>query len=204
VIVDRIDVDERGGLECRGFGDLHDASECRAGTCMMQAPLGTVVIMLGKTYDSQICSIARALELVGERWTLLIVRDALFAGVTRFNDHQHNLGIATNILKSRLDALMAAGIMQHRTAASGQHEYVLTAKGRDLKPMLVALTHWGDRWATSDAPPVLYRHAGCGGAVSVQTTCAVHGSIDPAGIEPEPGPGMPAEYLADRRPRPAA
>ena len=160
--------------------------------------------VLGKTYDSQICSIARALELVGERWTLLIVRDALFAGVTRFNDHQHNLGIATNILKSRLDALIDAGIMQRQTAPSGQHEYVLTDKGRDLLPALIALTHWGDRWATSDAPPILYRHSGCGTEAGVQTTCAVHGPIDPADIEPEPGPGMPAEYLANRRPRPAA
>jgi DNA-binding HxlR family transcriptional regulator len=160
--------------------------------------------MLGKTYDSQICSIARALELVGERWTLLIVRDALFAGVTRFNDHQHNLGIATNILKTRLDALMAAGIMQRRTASSGQHEYVLTDMGRDLKPALIALTHWGDRWASYDAPPILYHHSGCGAEVAVETTCRVHGPIDPADIEAEPGPGMPAEYLADRRPRPAA
>lgn len=160
--------------------------------------------MLGKTYDAQICSIARALELVGERWTLLIVRDALFAGVTRFNDHQHNLGIATNILKSRLDALIAAGIMRRETASGGQHEYVLTDKGRDLEAALIALTHWGDRWATPDGPPILYRHRGCGAEVGVQTACAVHGPIDPAHIEPEPGPGMPAEYLAARRPRPAA
>lgn len=168
---------------------------------MMQAQFRSMLLMLGKTYDSQICSIARALELVGERWTLLIVRDALFAGVTRFNDHQHNLGIATNILKSRLDALMAAGIMQRQTAPSGQHEYVLTDKGRDLKPALIALTHWGDRWATSDAAPIVYRHSGCGAEAGVETSCAVHGPIDPADVEPEPGPGMPAEYLANRRPR---
>jgi DNA-binding HxlR family transcriptional regulator len=171
---------------------LHHASSFR-----------NIVVVLGKTYDSQVCSIARALELVGERWTLLIVRDALFAGVTRFNDHQHNLGIATNILKSRLDALMAAGIMQRQTAPGGQHEYVLTDQGRDLKPALIALTHWGDRWATSKRPPILYRHLGCGEQVGVETACAVHGAIDPADVEPEPGPGMPAEYLANRRPRPA-
>jgi DNA-binding HxlR family transcriptional regulator len=170
---------------------------------MMQVQIRKIVLMLGKTYDSQICSIARALELVGERWTLLIVRDALFAGVTRFNDHQHNLGIATNILKSRLDALIAAGIMRRRTAPSGQHEYVLTEKGRDLKPALIALTHWGDRWATSDAPPILYRHSDCGAEVGVELTCAVHGPIDADDIEPEPGPGMPTEYLANRRPRTA-
>jgi DNA-binding HxlR family transcriptional regulator len=159
--------------------------------------------MLGKTYDGQLCSIARALELVGERWTLLIVRDALFGGVTRFNDHQHNLGIATNVLANRLDSLLAAGIMQRRSAPGGQHEYVLTEKGRDLKPALIALTHWGDRWATSGAPPIVYRHSGCGGEVGVETTCALHGPIDPADIGPEPGPGMTAEHLANRRPRPA-
>jgi DNA-binding HxlR family transcriptional regulator len=157
--------------------------------------------VLGKTYDAQICSIARALEFVGERWTLLIVRDALFAGVTRFNDHQHNLGIATNVLKTRLDALTAAGIMQRRTAPGGQHEYVLTEKGRDLAPTLVALTHWGDRWATSGPPPILYRHGGCGGRIDVRASCSVHGPIDTAEIQVEPGPGMPAAYLADRRPR---
>lgn len=173
-------------------------------TCIMQAPIDTLMSMLGKTYDSQVCSIARALELVGERWTLLIVRDALFGGVTRFNDHQHNLGIATNILKSRLDALIDADILQRRTTSGRQHEYVLTDKGRDLKPALIALTHWGDRWATSEAPPIVYRHSGCGADVGVEVACRVHGSIDPADIEAEPGPGMPAEYLADRRPRRAA
>ena len=157
--------------------------------------------MLGKTYDSQICSIARALELIGERWTLLIVRDALFAGVTRFNDHQHNLGIATNILKTRLDALIEAGLMARQTAPNSQHEYVLTDKGRALEPALIALTHWGDQWATDAQPPIVYRHSRCGAEVSVQTSCAVHGTIDPAAVAPEPGPGMPAAYLANRRPR---
>lgn len=173
-------------------------------TCIMQVVIDNLVHVLGKMYDSQVCSIARALELIGERWTLLIIRDALFAGVTRFNDHQHNLGIATNILKSRLDALVDAEIMERRTSSSGQPEYVLTDKGRDLEPALIAFTHWGDRWATSEAPPIVYRHTGCGGEAGVQTMCAIHGPIDPAEIEGEPGPGMPAEYLANRRPRPAA
>src|SRR5215475_5365747 len=110
-------------------------------TCIMQAPIDTLMSMLGKTYDSQVCSIARALELVGERWTLLIVRDALFAGVTRFNDHQHNLGIATNILKTRLDALIAAEIMRRHTPCYVFNEYAPTEKGRELGPALIALTH---------------------------------------------------------------
>ena len=70
--------------------------------------------MLGKTYDSQVCSAARALELVGERWSLLIIRNALFAGATRFNDFL-TLGIATNILKNRLDGFVDTGIMERRS-----------------------------------------------------------------------------------------
>ncbi|NMR29197.1 winged helix-turn-helix transcriptional regulator [Crystallibacter degradans] len=159
--------------------------------------------MLGKMYESQVCSIARALEVVGERWSLLIVRDALFAGVTRFNDFQHNLGIATNVLQSRLDAFLAAGIMERRQVSEqpAQHEYLLTAKGRDLAPALIALTQWGDRWAAPGEPPILYDHSACGEEVRQATVCAKCGPIDPAEVKVRIGPGMPAEYLKNRRPR---
>jgi len=159
--------------------------------------------MLGRTYDSQVCSIARALEIVGERWSLLIVRDALFAGVTRFTDHQHNLGIAPNVLKSRLDTLLAAGLMERRlySASPEQYEYVLTGKGRDLAPALVALTEWGDRWASPGEPPILYRHKTCGAEVRQEIVCDECGPIDPGDVGVRPGAGMPAEYLANRRPR---
>src|SRR5216110_2944052 len=105
--------------------------------------------MLGNTYDSQVCSIARALELVGERWSLLILRNALFAGSTRYGEFHRSLGIATNILQNRLDGLVAAGIMERRPSLAQPElfEYVLTAKGRDFAPALIALTEWGDRWA---------------------------------------------------------
>lgn len=159
--------------------------------------------MLGKTYDTQVCSIARALELVGERWSLLIIRDALFAGVTRFTDFQHNLGIATNVLGSRLDGFVEGGLMERRDD-DGHVEYRLTRKGRDLAPALIALTEWGDRWATDDEPPILYRHTDCGGAVSHHTACEICGPVDHAEVLVRPGPGMPAEYLANRRPRRAA
>jgi len=160
--------------------------------------------MLGKTYDSQVCSIARALEVVGERWSLLIIRDALFAGVTRFSDIQHNLGIATNILTTRLDGFVAAGLMERRpySAQSDQHEYLLTDKGRDLAPALIALTEWGDRWAAPGEPPILYRHAECGGDVTHQIVCATCGPVsDLAQVQVQLGPGMPADYVANRRPR---
>jgi DNA-binding HxlR family transcriptional regulator len=154
--------------------------------------------MLGRTYDSQACSIARALEVVGERWSLLIIRDALFAGSTRYSDFQRSLGIATNILKARLDGFVDAGIMR-RHAYSQQpelHEYLLTEKGRDLAPALIALTEWGDRWAAPDGPPILYSHTVCGSAISPQVVCATCGRVDdPAEVQARPGPGMPAERI---------
>jgi len=152
--------------------------------------------MLGKTYDSQVCSIARSLELVGERWSLLIIRDALFAGVTRFSDFQHNLGVATNVLTSRLDAFVASGIMERRGAA----EYVLSAKGRSLAVALIALTEWGDEWASPVEPPILYRHTGCGdGDVHAVAVCTSGGTVPPDEVAVRIGPGMPDEYLASRR-----
>ncbi|MGX1811493.1 winged helix-turn-helix transcriptional regulator [Nocardia sp. NPDC055321] len=154
--------------------------------------------MLGKTYDSQVCSIARSLELIGERWSLLIIRDAVFVGTTRFTDFQRSLGVAPNILKARLDGFVDARIM-HRRKYSDQpemYEYLLTDKGRALAPALVALTDWGDRWATDGEPPILYTHSTCGHPVAAQVVCAHCGPVDPADIGARPGPGMPPERLA--------
>ena len=154
--------------------------------------------MLGKTYDSQVCSAARALELVGERWSLLIIRNALFAGATRFNDFL-TLGIATNILKNRLDGFVDAGIM-HRPGNSQNPEhnsYLLTEEGRELAYAIITLTEWGDRWAAPDGPPVLYVHSVCGGRITQQTTCANCGQVhEPGEVRARPGPGMPAEIAA--------
>ena len=152
--------------------------------------------MLGNTYDTQVCSIARALELVGERWTLLILRNALFAGSTRYRDFQQSLGIATNVLQDRLDGLVEGGILARRPSA-GQPtvtEYVLTEKGRDFGPALLALSQWGDKWAAPDGPPILYRHTACGSALGVEMTCEAHGTVDEdVAITALPGPGMPAD-----------
>jgi DNA-binding HxlR family transcriptional regulator len=152
--------------------------------------------MLGRTYDSQVCSMARALELVGERWSLLILRDAVFAGVTRFGDFQHNLGIATNVLATRLEAFVAAGLMR-----TDEGEYVLTEMGRDLAPAMAALTQWGDRWAAPGEPPIVYLHDRCGEQLHVEAVCQVHGAVPADAVGVRPGPGMPAEYLANRRPK---
>lgn len=157
--------------------------------------------MLGKTYDDQVCSIARALDVIGERWSLLIVRDALFAGVTRFGDFQHNLGVATNVLAARLDGFVNAGIMDRRRIQQRpeQFEYLLTEKGRDLGPALIALTFWGDRWAAPAGPPVHYEHRQCGHAIAQNVTCAHCGTIEATEVTVHPGPGMPPDYLASRR-----
>ncbi|MFI6317223.1 winged helix-turn-helix transcriptional regulator [Nonomuraea sp. NPDC050556] len=150
--------------------------------------------MLGKTYDTQVCSIARSLEVIGERWSLLIVRDALFGGATRYSDFQRSLGIATNILKTRLDGFVETGIMErHRYSQQPElHEYLLTDKGRALAPALIALTEWGDQWATEGEPPILYTHTACGDTITQQTTCATCGQIhEPTEIQAQLGPGMP-------------
>jgi DNA-binding HxlR family transcriptional regulator len=149
--------------------------------------------MLGRTYDNQNCSVARALEVIGERWSLLIVRDALFGGLTRFAEFQRSLGLAPNILASRLDRFVAAGLMEARRY-SEQHEhreYVLTEKGRDLQPAIIALTAWGDRWAAPDGPPIVYAHADCDGPIGVQPHCATCDAVPrPEQVKARPGPGF--------------
>ncbi|MEX1103638.1 MAG: helix-turn-helix domain-containing protein, partial [Dehalococcoidia bacterium] len=104
--------------------------------------------MLGRSYENQECSAARALELVGERWSLLILRDAMFRDFTHFSQFERSLGIATNILARRLEGFVTAGLMQREQpeGSGGQAEYLLTRKGLDLKPVIIALTEWGDRW----------------------------------------------------------
>ena len=115
--------------------------------------------MLGRLYENQNCSAARALEFVGERWSLLILRDAMFGGYTRFSQFQKGLGIATNILTKRLEDFVAAGLMERRQSGtpSDQAEYLLTQKGMELKPAIVALTEWGDKWVRPG--PIEFRNA---------------------------------------------
>jgi DNA-binding HxlR family transcriptional regulator len=143
---------------------------------------------------------------VGERWSLLIIRDALFAGSTRFNDFRR-LGIATNILASRLDGFVDAGLMRrHRYSdSSDAFDYVLTDKGRDLAGVVTALTEWGDRWAAPDGPPILYTHTTCEGPIGNRVNCANCGEVhDASEIYVRPGPGMPDEIAARMRTAAAA
>lgn len=127
--------------------------------------------MLGRTYDREDCSAARALEIAGERWSLLILRDAFFRGTTRFSDFQRSLGVAPNILTKRLDDFVGAGIMETSAPAGEHREYHLTEKGLDFKPVVLALSAWGDRWAAPDGPPVAFEHATCGGRVVQRLHC---------------------------------
>jgi DNA-binding HxlR family transcriptional regulator len=97
-----------------------------------------------KSFDHMNCSLAQTLDVIGERWTLLILRDAFF-GIRRFDQFQRDLGIARNILATRLNRLVDEGILERRPTDDSRHEYVLTDKGLDLQPVLLAMTHWGDR-----------------------------------------------------------
>src|SRR5215204_3268371 len=99
--------------------------------------------MLHNTYEGQTCSVARALELVGERWTLLVLRDA-FLGVRRFDDFQRSLGVARNVLQTRLERLVEEDLLERRLYQErpARYEYRLTEKGLDLWPALVALMKW--------------------------------------------------------------
>ena len=120
--------------------------------------------MLGNLYETQNCSASRALEIVGERWSLLILRDAMFAGCTRFSQFQKSLGVATNILAKRLADFVDAGLMEHRPGEPS--EYVLTRKGLELLPTILALTEWGERWVRPG--PIFYGDRADGAAVGLQ------------------------------------
>ena len=138
------------------------------------------------------CSIARTLEVIGERWTLLILRDA-FRGVRRFDDIQRDLGIARNILTDRLQKLVDHGVLERRQYQDRpqRYEYRLTQKGIDLSPALVALMRWGDRWLAGDlGPPLVLTHAPCGDALDQSFICwTCDETVAPTAIRSRPGPG---------------
>lgn len=149
--------------------------------------------MLGRTYDRENCSAARALEIVGERWSLLILREAIFAGSTRFTEFQRALGVAPNILSSRLERFVEAGLMRtgQVTNEHATHEYVLTDKGLDLQGVIIALSEWGDQWAAPNGPPAIYQHDGCGGHIQQQLSCEDCGAeVGRSQISVRPGPGV--------------
>jgi DNA-binding HxlR family transcriptional regulator len=153
--------------------------------------------MLRRDYQTQTCSIARALEVVGERWTLLILRN-VFLGVRRFDDQQNQLGIARNVLASRLERLVDEEILERRPYGERpvRHEYHLTEKGRALWPVLVELLLWGDRYAPQPGgPPRILRHQGCGGTVGPHRMCTRCGQLlELEDVRSEVGRGASSEY----------
>jgi DNA-binding HxlR family transcriptional regulator len=158
--------------------------------------------VLRNDYANQNCSIAGTLELIGERWTLLILRDA-FLGVRRFDDFQRNLGIARNVLQARLQRLVDNGILRRERYQERpeRFEYRLTRKGLDLWPILVSLMSWGDRHLAENGPPTVLVHKGCGGHVDDRRRCDRCGAeLDAWDVEPHLGPGAdPTQALPGAR-----
>lgn len=154
------------------------------------------------SFSDMRCSVAQCLEVVGEWWSLLIVRDC-FLGVTRFDDFVERLGIARNVLRQRLATLVDAGVLE-RVAYSERpprFEYRLTAKGRDLWPVIDSLRQWGDRYAAPGGPPVQVRHKACGHTVDPVLTCPHCGERLAAGdMRSIPGPGAVGDPLAQLQP----
>jgi DNA-binding HxlR family transcriptional regulator len=158
-------------------------------------------VVLQRDYPDQVCSIARSLEIVGERWTLLILRDAVL-GLTRFEEFQENLGIASNVLSNRLKRLCDENVLERvpDPQRPGRPKYVLTDKGRELAPALIVLMKWGDRhYPTPNGPPRLTLHTGCGGNIDGDFRCDRCGKqARPGQIELPPGPGAPHGEHAGR------
>jgi DNA-binding HxlR family transcriptional regulator len=151
--------------------------------------------MLGREYD-QACSIARSLEILGERWTILIIRD-VFNRRRRFDEIQENLGVARNVLSTRLARLVDEGILEKRAYQKRppRYEYFLTQKGLELWPVMMSLLHWGDRHLADSGPPVVVRHKGCGGEVDERGHCERCGQrLEAHDAYPDLGPGAPAEW----------
>jgi DNA-binding HxlR family transcriptional regulator len=138
------------------------------------------------------CSIARTLDVIGEPWSPLILRD-IWVGITRFEQIQHDLGISRKVLTERLKWLVESGVLERRAYSNRplRHEYALTAKGLELVDLLLVMVHWGDRWTAGEAgPPVLLRHHACGTISHVDLHCANCDQPMHAGdVDALPGPG---------------
>ncbi|WP_406674350.1 helix-turn-helix domain-containing protein [Nonomuraea sp. N2-4H] len=149
-------------------------------------------VALGKDYAGQDCSLAGALEVIGERWTLLVVRDALY-GVRRFADFQAHLDIPKAVLSQRLSTLVAAGVLERRRYQDSppRHEYVLTPMGHELWPPVLALIGWGERHLSERGPRRLFHHVACGIRLDHASRCpSCDRTVPLEEIEIRPGPGL--------------
>ena len=150
-------------------------------------------------FDSQVCSVARAVQVLGDHWTVLVLRD-VFNGVRRFADLQRHLGIARDVLAKRLGDLVDEGVLERvpyqEPGSRTRHEYQLTTAGRDLRPVLMALIAWGDAHrAAPGEPPVVVTHRECGAPVGVQLVCE-HGHVIERDTRLQLEPGAGARPLA--------
>jgi DNA-binding HxlR family transcriptional regulator len=147
-----------------------------------------------KSFAGMNCSIAQCLEIVGEWWTLLILRDA-FLGYSRFDEFEARLGIARNVLTQRLERLVEAGVLERAPYQERpvRHEYVLTEKGRDLWHVVLAMRQWGDRWAAPGGPPVELVHETCGQIATAVPACSQCGEeLTLSRVKAIAGPGAPS------------
>jgi DNA-binding HxlR family transcriptional regulator len=147
-----------------------------------------------RAFEDQNCSIARSLAIVGERWTLLVLRDVLL-GNRRFEEIRRSLGVASNILADRLATLVEHGILSRD---GDPPEYRVTDKGRDLSPVLVALVQWGDKYTAGEAgPPIVHVHTACGHPAHPELHCSACGeTIKPGDLRVVPGPGANEAQIA--------
>jgi DNA-binding HxlR family transcriptional regulator len=144
-----------------------------------------------KSFADMHCSVAQCLEVVGEWWSMLIVRDA-FLGVSRFDQFQERLGISRNVLNQRLANLVAAGVLVKIPYSDHppRHDYRLTDKGRDLWPVLTTMRQWGDKYAATDGPPLQLVHKSCGQISDAVLTCSTCGErIGAREVRAVAGPG---------------
>ncbi|MEV0359840.1 helix-turn-helix domain-containing protein [Nocardia sp. NPDC050697] len=147
------------------------------------------------------CSLAQCLEVVGEWWTLLIVRDALF-GVTRFDDFRSRLGIARNVLTQRLEHLVEHGILAREPYQENpvRYDYRLTEKGRSLWLVVTAMRQWGDEWAAPGGPPIQLQHQTCGHRMTVEPVCSECGEpVHRGELRAQLGPGARDDSLLPGR-----
>jgi DNA-binding HxlR family transcriptional regulator len=156
---------------------------------MQPVPLDSPGGVLPRTYDNQFCSIASTLELIGDRWTLLVIRDA-FLGVRRFEDFQKSLGMARNVLTDRLNRLVDEGILRRRQYQErpARYEYRLTRKGVELWPAMMTMMKWGDRHLYPEGHPRLVLHKDCGGEIDERLHCSKCGAeLGPTDVYVEAG-----------------
>jgi DNA-binding HxlR family transcriptional regulator len=158
--------------------------------------------MRWKELSEERCSVARTIAVIGDRWTLLILRDC-FLRVRRFDAFEERLGITRHVLADRLKKLVAHGVLKkvpyHLQPV--RYEYRLTQAGLDMYPLLTCLRHWGDRYAAGrSGPPLLFRHRDCGQVFDPVMTCSECGRpIDPRDVEVLPGPGGKALHRGAMR-----